>query len=189
MNKTLISLLAIGTLLGAGTALAASGTLGGSQDMATDIDGHVDYSGVLSAVDDTKGQLDGVVQGATDVAAAADAQANAQTQHTVSVSKSATVDAKQGILDSIGGNLESFAGWIQGLYVKPTIDAKPAMDMTASGALADQVAKHDGKLDAYYGNDLASTARVDYNIPPPPTPDTGFLHQLKLAFEGALHFE
>jgi len=204
MNKTLLGLMAIGTVFFAGSAAALSGSLGGSQDMGTDLNAHVDYSGVLDAVDQAQGAADAAAGAAQDVAAAAQDQASSQAQATADVAigtehgvqasaqkdadvgAKASLSAKQGVFDSVTGELHGIAAWFGGLFVKPTVDAKPAMDATATGSLADQVAKHDGKLDAYYGNDLASTARVDYNIPPPPTPSIGFLGEIQATFDGLL---
>jgi hypothetical protein len=204
MNKTLLGLMAIGTVFFAGSAAAFSGTLGGSQDLGTDVNAHVDYSGVLDAVGEAQGQAQAVADAAQDVAAAAQSQASSQAQATADVAigtehgvqasaqkdadagAKASLSAKQGVFDSITGELHGIASWIGSLWVKPTLDAKPAMDATATGSLADQVAKHDGSLDAYYGSDLASTARVDYNIPPPPTPSVGFLGEIQATFDALL---
>jgi hypothetical protein len=189
--KTLIGLMAIGLVLGAGTALAVEGSLGGTYSTGVDANAHADYGGVLDAVDQAKGTAEQTATAEIDatasMAAGDAAQAQATSSKEADASVQASADAKQGVLDGIAGNLQAFGGWAQSIFVKPTVDAKHAEDMTASGALVSQVANHDGSLDAYYGQDLQSTARVDYNVPPPPTPSVGFLGELKMAFEGIFH--
>jgi hypothetical protein len=189
MNKTLIGLMAIGLLFGAGSAAAVEGSLGGTYGTGVDANAHADYSGVLGAVGDARSQAQGAADAAVAAAGAAIAKGQAEGQRSVDASVSASTDAKSGLLQGVTGNLRALGDWFGGLWVKPTVDAKHAEDMTASGDLLSQVQQNDGKLDAYYGQDLQSTARVDYNVPPPPTPSVGFLGDLQMAFQGLLHIE
>lgn len=196
--KTMIGLLALGLLLGAGAATATGGSLGGTYGVETDASAHADYSGVLKAADAAKSaaqsaaeSVSGQAKANADLAASAAVgqgnDAKAKVGKTTSVAASASTNAQQSFFGDLADNIGAFGSWAQGIFVKPTLDAKHAEDMAATGQLLEDVQNHNGTLDAYYGQGLESTARADYNIPPPPTPKVGFISEIKMAFESILH--
>ncbi|MFA5861036.1 MAG: hypothetical protein WDA16_05015 [Candidatus Thermoplasmatota archaeon] len=196
--KTMIGLLALGLLFGAGVAGAVGGTLGGTYGIDTDASAHVDYSGVLKAADAAKGAAESAAGSAKatadqNVAIAASAavgtgnEAKATVGKTSSLAVKASTDMQKSFFADMADNIAAFGSWAQGIFVKPTLDAKHVEDMDAAAKLADDVQSHDGTLDVDYSQVLESTARADYNIPPPPTPKLGFLGEIKMAFEGILH--
>lgn len=185
--KTLLGLLTISLVALAGTAVATGGSLGGTYGVDTDAKAHADYSGVLKAGGAAKGAVEGIVSGVADQATSVAGQAKANAESNTKSGLKSSTSVKTGILDAFSKNVGAFSNWASQLWVKPTVDAKHAEDMDAAGRVLDNVQNHDGSLDAYYGQALESTARVDYNVPTPPAPQMGFLGEIKMAFEGVLH--
>jgi hypothetical protein len=191
----IFGMLAIGLFLGvAGTAAALGADVGGL--VQTSADAHasygVDYSGVLDTADELKGQAQAEADAkiAYVQAAVADGEAKAEAKGTMAIDHSmkSSAEVKTSLFDDVSTGLGATFDWFGQLFVTPEVTPP-------SGVGAMHVAK-DVTTDirpGYVGldaighadltQDLESTANVDYNLPPPPTPKIGFLAQLQASFE------
>jgi hypothetical protein len=185
--KLLIALLSTTFLTLAGTAAAVGGDIGGLVYAEADATGRVDSSGAWSAAHDAEDQAEATAKGIVDAAqeAAMSHKANAEARMTYEIDQGgkASGSAKGGLLGGIASNFEAFGAWAKSLYVKPSAGIQHTTDVDGALGVVDDVTSQDGSLDAYAGQDLSGVGHVDYNLPPPPTPDVGFVHSIKLAFE------
>ena len=198
--KTLLGMLTISLLLGAaGGAVAIGGSYGGIVEAQADADARygVNYQPVLDGVDDGKEKaqataeatLDQVTDAAADAAAQVKAQADAQKDSAVSVS----YETKSSLLGDIGANLQAFGGWIQSIFVKPTVKS-PSSAVESAHATKDLGVDMDpgyvgldGKAHADIVKDLRSGADLDYDLPPPPMPKASFGAAMKMAVQEFFH--
>ena len=196
MNKTLIGLLVIGTLVAAiPGALAVGGAVGGLMSANADAEAHygADYSGAVAAANDAKDQAQGAVDSTLGTATDAAGAAEASGQMTADKSADASVEAKSSLLGGIGDNLKALGGWIGSLWVKPEADAPAASADAAHVAKSLQTEVRPGYVGAdgiAHGDvaqDLTGGAGVEYNLPPPPQPKLDFATEIKMTFASIFH--
>jgi hypothetical protein len=188
--KLLIAAFSTLLLTLAGTAAAVGGDLAGLVRAEADASGRVDYSGAFDAFHEAEDEAEATVRDAvestTEAATARKASADAKLTYEIDQGGRASGEARGGLLGGVRSNFEAFGAWAKSLYVKPSAGVEHATDVDgALGAVGD-AASQDGSLDASLGQDLSGVGRVDYNLPPPPTPDVGFVHSIKLAFAALL---
>jgi hypothetical protein len=192
--KTLFGLLSISLLALAGSAVAVGGTVGGLMAANADAEAHygVDYSGAMTAAENLKGQVQDEAQAKIDAAQSAalalEAKAESKGQMAIDHSMKASADVKTSLVNDIGSGLRAFGGWVGQLFVKPEVTPPSGVgELHAAKDLTTDIRPGYVGLDAIghadLTQDLESTANVDYNLPPPPTPKIGFLAQLQASFE------
>ena len=185
--KLLLGMLAIGMLTVSGTALAVGGDLAGLVTAQADASARADATGAFNAAHDAEDQAESEAKEIVDTATQTATQTKANAQYKVDYSmgqgSTASGEAKGGILGGIAANLEAFGGWAKSLWIKPSADVKHAADADGVVNAIGDATSQDGSLDLGAGESLSGLGHVGYNLPPPPTPDVGFVHSMKLAFE------
>lgn len=147
---------------------------------------NADYSGAVDAVDETKMKVAEGAKAAIDSSMSASSNAQAGAVRRLDAGVAASSDSQSGILHGIEANLVAFGGWFQGLWVKPDADMSHQGSVTAAHELVTDVTNNDGHIGLGVVEDLETTGQLEYGLPPPPKPETGFLGAIQMAFESFL---
>jgi hypothetical protein len=186
-TRFLLGMLAIGMLTASGTALAVGGDIAGLVMAEADASARADASGAFDAVHEAEDEAEAAIRQIVDDAAHTATQTKANAEYEVDYSMdqgtTASGEAKGGLLGGLAANLDAFGGWARSLWIRPSADVQHALDADGViGAVGDATSQ-DGSLDVGAAENLEGAGRVDYNLPPPPQPELGFVQSVKIAFE------